>query len=144
MVREVDRGYLLYQVAQASSRVMVGFQTRQRELLLQGGSSLGEQPLEQLAAVVNNNVRCYDLASDFYDTLEEALSDGYHVRTPSDRAPRVPGFNSASGERERVRERERVESSSASPPHRPSEKKARPRLTLGIHLILTFLIRLSV
>jgi hypothetical protein len=90
MVREVDTGYLLFQVACTCARVMVGSQALQRELLQ--ATPLAQQPLEQLAAVVNNNVRCYDLASDLYDTLEEALSPAYHVRRSSPSPPPAGAF----------------------------------------------------
>lgn len=50
---------------------MRDFQSAQRRRM-----AGGELALEQLCAVVNNNVRCYDESLEFAEGLEDTLDDG--------------------------------------------------------------------
>ena len=46
---------------------------------LEGAGS--EITLEQYAALVNNNLRCYDLAQDHIETLQDTLQPAYQAST---------------------------------------------------------------
>ncbi|KAL4437795.1 hypothetical protein ABPG77_005707 [Micractinium sp. CCAP 211/92] len=71
VVAEVDTGAMLLRIGRAAVQTMHDFQAAQRRRM-----AGGELALEQLCAVVNNNVRCYDESLEFAEGLEEALEDG--------------------------------------------------------------------
>ncbi|PSC69331.1 exocyst complex component Sec6 [Micractinium conductrix] len=72
VVADVDQGVMLLRVGQSAVQTMLDFHAAQRAHL-----AGGMLPLEQLCAVVNNNVRCYDESLEFAEGLEDALGDAY-------------------------------------------------------------------
>lgn len=71
VVAEVDTGAMLLRIGRAAVQTMRDFQAAQRRRM--AGGDLG---LEQLCAVVNNNVRCYDESLEFAEGLEDTLDEG--------------------------------------------------------------------
>ncbi|KAE9448054.1 hypothetical protein C3L33_20077, partial [Rhododendron williamsianum] len=67
LVREISTDVMLY-------RVMIDFQAAERKRLEEPASEIG---LEPLCAMINNNLRCYDLAMELSSSTLEALPQSY-------------------------------------------------------------------
>ncbi|KAF7144185.1 hypothetical protein RHSIM_Rhsim05G0166700 [Rhododendron simsii] len=84
LVREISTDVMLYRVALAiiqaklsqitTLRVMIDFQAAERKRLEEPASEIG---LEPLCAMINNNLRCYDLAMELSNSTLEALPQSY-------------------------------------------------------------------
>lgn len=84
VVAAVNRDTMLLRVAQSACQIMLSFQSAQRRHLGEGLA------LEQLCAVVNNNVRCYDESLDFMHQLEKDLAP--HLKGQLDIEAACRGF----------------------------------------------------
>ncbi|KAL6574225.1 SNARE-binding exocyst subunit S6 [Orobanche hederae] len=74
VVRENSTDVMLYRVALAIIQVMIDFQAAERQKLEEPASEIG---LEALCAMINNNLRCYDLAMELSSSTLEALPQNY-------------------------------------------------------------------
>ncbi|KAK4390175.1 Exocyst complex component SEC6 [Sesamum angolense] len=74
IVRENSTDVMLYRIALAVIQVMIDFQAAERQKLEEPASEIG---LEALCALINNNLRCYDLAMELSSTTLEALPQNY-------------------------------------------------------------------
>ncbi|KAM0892319.1 hypothetical protein ACQ4PT_025820 [Festuca glaucescens] len=59
---------------QATTKVMLDFQAAERQRLEEPASDVG---LESLCALINNNLRCYELSSELSSSTLEALPENY-------------------------------------------------------------------
>ncbi|GJT88677.1 exocyst complex component SEC6 [Tanacetum coccineum] len=59
---------------QATTRVMIDFQAAEKKRLEEPASEIG---LEPICAMINNNLRCYDLAMELASSTIEALTENY-------------------------------------------------------------------
>ncbi|XP_027094630.1 exocyst complex component SEC6 isoform X2 [Coffea arabica] len=74
IVRENSTDVMLYRISLAIIQVMIDFQAAERQRLEEPASEIG---LEPLCAVINNNLRCYDLAMELSSSTIEALPPNY-------------------------------------------------------------------
>ncbi|KAF9613927.1 hypothetical protein IFM89_013174 [Coptis chinensis] len=73
-VHDNSTDVMLYRIALAIIQVMNDFQAAERRRLTELASDIG---LEPLCALINNNLRCYDLAMELSSSTMEALPQNY-------------------------------------------------------------------
>ncbi|XP_071701664.1 exocyst complex component SEC6 [Rutidosis leptorrhynchoides] len=74
IVRENSTEIMLYRIALSIIQVMIDFQGAQKKRLEEPASEIG---LEPICAMINNNLRCYDLAMELASSTIEALPENY-------------------------------------------------------------------
>nr|GMC63908.1 exocyst complex component SEC6 [Ipomoea batatas] len=74
IVRDNSTDVMLYRVALTLNQVMSDFQGAEKKGLQEPAAEIG---LEPLCAMINNNLRCYDLAMELSSSTIEALPENY-------------------------------------------------------------------
>ncbi|MFS7975042.1 putative exocyst complex component EXOC3/Sec6 [Helianthus anomalus] len=74
IVTENSTEVMLYRIALSINQVLVDFQGAMKKGLEEPASEIG---LEPLCAMINNNLRCYDLAMELGSSIIESLSENY-------------------------------------------------------------------
>uniref|UniRef100_A0A0E0CRJ4 Uncharacterized protein n=1 Tax=Oryza meridionalis TaxID=40149 RepID=A0A0E0CRJ4_9ORYZ len=74
IVTENSTDVMLYRIALAVIQVMLDFQAAERQRLEEPASDVG---LESLCALINNNLRCYELSSELSSSTLESLPQNY-------------------------------------------------------------------